>query len=305
MISAGMVKELRERTGAGMMDCKRALTETDGDMDKAIEVLREKGLAAAAKRAGKIAAEGLVRTYISEDKLHGAMVEVNCETDFVSSNKDFIDFADNIAKQAALSKSNTVEELLGEKYIAGDSTVKDALTALIAKIKENMNIRRFVRFDADEKGIIKDYVHGGGRIGVLVYLTCEKKEGLEEIAKDIAMQVAAANPQYLTPDDVTDDVLDREKEIYKTQAMNEGKPENIAEKMVHGRIEKFYKEVCLMEQLWIRDGDYTIKKLLDEKSKELGAAITIKRFARFEKGEGIEKKTEDFASEVASQIHNA
>lgn len=305
MITAGMVKELRERTGAGMMDCKRALTETDGDLEKAIEVLREKGLAAAAKRAGRVAAEGLVETYISEDNLHGALVEVNCETDFVASNEDFVAFTKNIAKQAALSKSNDVEGLLNEKYIAGDSSVKDVLTALIAKIGENMTLRRFVRFDVEEKGILKDYIHGGGRIGVLVYLASEKAEGLEGLAKDIAMQIAAANPQYLTRNDVTADVLEREKEIYKTQAMNEGKPENIAERMVAGRIEKFYKEVCLMEQLWIRDGDYTIKKLLDEKSKENGSAITIKRFARFEKGEGIEKKSEDFASEVASQINKA
>lgn len=305
MISAALVKELRERTGAGMMDCKRALTEANGDMDKAIEGLREKGLAAAAKRAGRIAAEGLVDTYISEDGLKGALVEVNCETDFVASNKDFIDFTKNIAKQVVLSQPNDVESLLNAKYMGGDSTVKETLTALIAKIGENMTIRRIAKFSVDEKGVLKDYIHGGGRIGVMVYLTCEKTEGLEELAKDIAMQVAAANPQYLTRDEVPADVLAREKEIYKTQAMSDGKPENIAEKMVAGKVEKFYKEVCLMEQLWIRDGDYTIKKLLDEKSKELGAAIAVKKFARFEKGEGIEKKSEDFASEVASQINRA
>lgn len=302
MITAGMVKELRERTGAGMMDCKRALTESDGDMEKAIEVLREKGLAAAAKRAGRVAAEGLIESYISDEGKKGALVEVNCETDFVASNEDFVDFAKNIAKQAALSNANDIEELLNEKYINGDSSVKDVLTGLIAKIGENMTLRRFARFEADENGVLKDYIHGGGRIGVMVSLSSEKPEGLEDLAKDIAMQVAAANPLFLTRNEVPADMLESEKEIYKTQAMNEGKPENIAERMVAGRVEKYYKEICLMEQVWIRDADYTISKLLEEKSKENGAAIAVKRFARFEKGEGIEKKSEDFASEVASQI---
>lgn len=305
MITAEMVKELRERTGAGMMDCKRALTEAEGDMDKAIEVLREKGLAAAAKKAGRIASEGLVETYISDDGKYGAVVEVNCETDFVAKNDDFISFVKNIAKQAATSNAKDVEELLNEKYIAGEGTVKETLTALVAKIGENMNLRRFERFVKTEKGILKDYIHGGGRIGVMVQLSCEKEDGLDEVAKDIAMQVAASNPAYISRDEVTHDVIDREKEIYKAQAMNEGKPEAIAEKMVQGRLQKYFKEVCLIEQLWIRDSDYTIKKYLEEKSKALGAPITVKKFARFEKGEGIEKKTEDFAAEVQAQINKA
>jgi translation elongation factor Ts len=305
MITAEMVKELRERTGAGMMDCKRALSSADGDMEKAIEILREKGLAAAAKKVGRIAAEGLVETYISEDGNLGAVVEVNCETDFVGKNEDFISFTKNIAKQAAHSNAKDVEELQNEKYIAGEGTVKEALTALIAKIGENMNLRRFERFVKEEKGILKDYIHGGGRIGVMVYLASESGDNLGELAKDVAMQIAAANPQCITRDQVPADVIEKEREIYKTQAMNEGKPENIAEKMVQGRLEKYYKEVCLMEQLWIRDGDYSIKKLLEEKSKQNGAPISIKKFIRLEKGEGLEKRNEDFASEVQAQINKA
>jgi len=305
MITAEMVKELRERTGAGMMDCKRALSNTEGDMDKAIEVLREKGLAAAAKKAGRIASEGLVETYISEDGKFGAVVEVNCETDFVGKNQDFISFIKNISKQAALSNAQTVEELLNEKYIAGENTVNEVLTGLISTIGENMKLRRFERFVKEQNGILKDYIHGGGRIGVIVHLACENENGLEEVAKEITMQIAAANPIYISRDEVTGDVIEKEREIYKVQAMNEGKPENIAEKMVKGRIDKYYKEVCLLEQLWIKDQDYTIQKLLDEKSKTIGAKILVKKFARFEKGEGIEKKSEDFAAEVQAQINKA
>lgn len=305
MITAEMVKELRERTGAGMMDCKRALTESNGDMGKAIEILREKGLAAAAKKAGRIASEGLVETYISEDGNLGAIVEINCETDFVAKNEDFLAFVKNAAKQAAHSNAKDVESLLNEKYIAGEGTVKDVLTGLVAKIGENMNFRRFRRFVKENNGILKDYIHGGGRIGVLVQLECEKEAGLDELAKDIAMQIAAANPLYIARDQVTADVIEKEKEIYKAQAMNEGKPEAIAEKMVQGRLQKYFKEVCLLEQLWIRDADYTIQKLLDEKSKSVGAKISVVKFARFEKGEGIEKKTEDFAAEVQAQIKKA
>lgn len=305
MITAEMVKELRERTGAGMMDCKRALSESDGDMEKAIEILREKGLAAAAKKAGRIASEGLVETYISDDGKLGSIVEVNCETDFVAKNEDFISFVKNVAKQAAHSSSTSIEMLLNEKYIAGEGTIKDVLTGLVAKIGENMNFRRFERITKVNNGVIKDYIHGGGRIGVLVQLECENEDGLDELAKDIAMQVAAANPLYISRDQVTVDVIEKEKEIYKVQAMNEGKTEAIAEKMVQGRLQKFFKEVCLLEQVWIRDADYTIQKLLDEKSKIAGAKITVNKFIRFEKGEGIEKKVEDFAAEVQAQINKA
>lgn len=299
MITAAMVKELRERTGAGMMDCKKALNETSGDMEKAIEVLREKGLAAAAKKLGRIAAEGIVTTYISEDMKIGSVVEVNCETDFVAANDDFKSLANNVAKMAAYTKATTVEELLVEKYIGDEnSTVQEAVTALIAKIGENISVRRFKKFNV-ENGIIQSYIHGNGKIGVLVQLDCEKQDDvLKTIGKDVAMQVAAANPLFLNKDAVDNESLEKEKEIFRVQALNEGKPENIVEKMVMGRINKYYKEVCLVEQVWVKNGDYTISKYLQEESKKIGASIEIANFERFERGEGIEKKEDNFAEEV-------
>ncbi|ERI92901.1 translation elongation factor Ts [Clostridiales bacterium oral taxon 876 str. F0540] len=303
MITAQMVKELRERTGAGMMECKKALNESNGDLDKAIEILRERGLAAAAKKAGRVASEGLVETYISDDKKSGSIVEINCETDFVSANEEFAALSKNIAKQVASTNAKTVDELVEEKYIADNNiSIKDAVTALIAKLGENMAVRRFNRFTID-KGVVHSYIHGGGRIGVLVEVACEKdSEEVLNVAKDVAMQVAAANPLFLSRDQVDTDTLSKEREIYKVQAMNEGKPENIAEKMVEGRIQKYYKENCLLEQVWIRNSDLTITKYLQEKSKEVGAPITVTRFVRFEKGEGIEKKEENFAEEVRKQM---
>lgn len=303
MITAAMVKELRERTGSGMMDCKKALNETNGDMDKAIEVLREKGLAAATKKAGRIAAEGVVVTYISEDMKTGAVVEVNCETDFVAANEDFKALASNVAKMVAVSNSTTVEELLAEKYVGDESvTLQEAVTALIAKLGENMSVRRFEKFVA-ESGIVQSYIHGGGKIGVLVQLSCEKQDDvLKTVAKDVAMQVAAANPLFLNKDQVDNESLEKEKEIYRVQALNEGKPENIVEKMVMGRISKYYKEVCLVDQVWVKNGDYTIGKYVAEEGKKIGAAVEVVRFARFERGEGIEKKEENFAEEVQRQV---
>ncbi|MBI6875008.1 translation elongation factor Ts [Clostridium aciditolerans] len=303
MITAQMVKELRERTGAGMMDCKKALNEVNGDTEKAIELLREKGLAAAAKKAGRVAAEGLVKTYISENGKVASIVEVNCETDFVSANEAFVELADNAAKQAANSNAKTVEELVEEKYIADENiTVKDAVTALIAKLGENMAVRRFEKLVV-ENGTIESYIHGGGRIGVLVKVECEKESPvLKEVAKDVAMQVAATNPLFLNRDAVDNESLEKEKEIYRVQALNEGKPEKIVDKMVVGRVQKYYKENCLVEQVWVRNPDLTIEKYLQEKSKEVGAPITIAAYARFEKGEGIEKKEENFAEEVQKQM---
>lgn len=303
MITAAMVKELRERTGAGMMDCKKALGETDGDMERAIEVLREKGLAAAAKKAGRIAAEGIVTTYITEDMKIGAVVEVNCETDFVAANEDFKALAENVAKMAANTSVTTVEELLAEKYIADENiTLQEAVTALIAKLGENMSVRRFEKFVV-ENGVIQSYIHGNGKIAVLVQLACDKQdEVLKVVAKDLAMQVAAANPLFLNKDKVDNAALETEKEIFRVQALNEGKPENIVEKMVMGRINKYYKEVCLVEQVWVKNGDYTIAKYLQEEGKKIGATIDVVRFARFERGEGIEKKEENFAEEVAKQL---
>ncbi|MFR5263873.1 translation elongation factor Ts [Clostridium sp.] len=297
MISAKMVKELREKTSAGMMDCKKALTETNGDMEKAVEFLREKGLAAAAKKSGRIAAEGIVKTYVSEDKKKGAIIELNCETDFVAINEEFVGFAGEIAKLVAEKELNTVEEVLAAD-LAG-KTVQDTLTELIAKIGENMNLRRVERFSA-ESGLVQEYIHGGGRIGVMVELACDNtSDVLVQLAKDVAMQIAAANPLFLSEADVDAKSLETEREVYRAQALNEGKPEKIVEKMVEGRIKKYFKEVCLLDQQWVKNGDMTISKLLEEKSKEIGAPVSIVRYARFERGEGIEKKEENFAEEVA------
>jgi elongation factor Ts len=301
MITAQSVKELRERTGAGMMNCKKALTETDGDLEKAVELLREKGLAAAAKKAGRVAAEGLVKTYISEDKKKAAIVEVNCETDFVAANEQFIAFVDKIAEFVVDTTANTVEELANVKF-DGDKTVQESLTELIATLGENMTVRRFEKFSVD-KGELQTYIHGGGRIGVVVELACENASPvLAEVAKELCMQVAAANPLFLNKDSVDQEAVEKEKEIYRVQALNEGKPENIVDKMVMGRVQKYYKEVCLLEQPWVKDGDKTITKFVEEKSKEAGSPISVVKFTRFERGEGIEKIVEDFAEEVARQM---
>ena len=301
MITAQAVKELRERTGAGMMDCKKALTETNGDMEKAVEVLREKGLAAAAKKAGRVAAEGIVKTFISEDMKKGAMVEVNCETDFVADNAEFIEFAGKVAEMAANNDVSTVEELVALKY-NDDKTVQEVLTELIAKIGENMTVRRFEKV-AVENGVVQSYIHGGGRIGVLVQLACDSNSSeLTQVAKDVCMQIAAANPLFLSENEVDSKALETEKEIYRAQALNEGKPEKIVEKMVEGRIKKYYKEVCLLNQPWVKDADKSISKYLEEKSKEVGSPITVQKYFRFERGEGIEKKEENFAEEVAKQL---
>lgn len=301
MISAKVVKELREMTGAGMMECKKALTKTDGDIEKAIEFLREKGLASAAKKAGRVAAEGLVKTYVTEDGKNASIVEVNCETDFVALNEQFVQFTENLAKFVITSSATTVEELLAEKF-DGEKTVQETLTNLIATLGENMTVRRFKKFSV-EKGAIQGYVHGGGRIGVIVEAVCDTESPVvTEVAKELCMQVAAANPLFLSEADVDQQSIEKEKEIYRVQALNEGKPEKIVEKMVEGRIKKYYKEVCLLDQPWVKDGDKSISKLVAEKSKEVGSEITIKSFVRFERGEGIEKVVEDFATEVAKQM---
>lgn len=301
MISAKVVKELREMTGAGMMECKKALTKTDGDIEKAVEYLREKGLASAAKKAGRVAAEGLVKTYVTEDGKQASIVEVNCETDFVALNEQFAQFAENLAKFVITSSATTVEELLAEKF-DGEKTVQETLTNLIATLGENMTVRRFKKFSV-ESGAIQGYVHGGGRIGVIVEAVCETESPVvAEVAKELCMQVAAANPLFLSEADVDQQSIEKEKEIYRVQALNEGKPEKIVEKMVEGRIKKYYKEVCLLDQAWVKDGDKSVSKLVAEKSKEVGSEITIKSFVRFERGEGIEKVVEDFATEVAKQM---
>ena len=291
MITASQVKDLREKTGAGMMDCKKVLTETDGDMEKAIELLRERGIAKAAKKSGRIAAEGLVESYISEDGKVGAVVEVNAETDFVAKNDEFKTFVASVAKQVVEKNPKDLDDLLAQESIdEAGKTVKDVLTDKIAKIGENMNIRRFTRFESE--GLLESYIHGDGKIAVLVNM----KGGDHEVAKDVCMQIAAARPEYLNEASVPEDRLNKEKEILKVQTMNEGKPEAIAEKIVQGRIRKFFEEVCLVDQPFVKDPNKKVSELLKEHNAE------VVEFARFEKGEGIEKKEENFAEEVMKQL---
>ena len=294
------VQTLRERTGCGMMDCKKALTETDGDMEKAIEVLREKGLAAAAKKAGRIAAEGVVYAYVDEAKKIGVVIEVNSETDFVAKNDSFIAFVDTCAKTIAEQNPATVEALLDCKAAGSNETVADMLREKILTIGENMKIRRFARYE----GEVVTYIHGGGRIGVMVGFETDlaDKAEFKDYAKDIAMQVAASAPTYLDKASVPSETIEKEKEILTVQAINEGKPANIAEKMVMGRISKYYKEVCLLEQTFIKDGDLSVTQYTEKVAKELGGSIKVTGFVRYEKGEGLEKKEDNFADEVASMI---
>ena len=290
MITAELVKQLREKTGAGMMDCKKVLTETDGDMEKAAELLRERGIAKAAKKSGRVAAEGLVCSYVSEDKKVGAIVEVNAETDFVAKNEEFKAFCADVAEIVAKKNPADVEALLVEKYKDTDKTVQETLTGKIATIGENMTIRRFARFETN--GLVESYIHGDGKIAVLVELA----KGDSTLAKDVCMQIAAAKPEYLKREDVPADAVNKEMEILKAQAMNEGKPAEIAEKMVQGRIGKFYSEICLLDQEFVKDPNVKVGAMVSSKGGE------IVRFARFEKGEGIEKKEENFAEEVMKQL---
>ena len=292
MITAAQVKELREKTGAGMMDCKKVLTETDGDMEKAMELLRERGIAKAAKKSDRIAAEGLVECYISEDGKIGSVVEVNAETDFVAKNEEFRSFVADVAKQVVEKNPKDVEDLLNQESISeAGKNVQEVLTDKIATIGENMNIRRFARFETAD-GLIEKYIHGDGKIAVLVNM----KSGDETLAKDICMQIAAARPEYLDRDSVPAERVEKEKEILKAQTINEGKPEAIAEKIVMGRLGKFYGEICLVEQDYVKDPNIKINKLLADNGAE------VVEFARFEKGEGIEKKEENFAEEVRKQM---
>lgn len=290
-ITVSQVKELRERTGAGMMDCKKALTATDGDMDKAIDYLREKGLSKAAKKASRVAAEGLVDIYLDEANKVAALVEVNCETDFVANTDDYKNLVHSITKHVALTKPADMQALLDSTFTGSDKKVSEIVTEAIAKIGEKVDIRRFSVYEYGSH-TLGHYIHGAGKIGVLV----ELEGGDEELAKHVAMHIAAANPGYMDRTVVPADVLDHEKEVLAEQARNEGKPEKIIEKMVMGRIQKFYKENCLVDQEFVMDPDKTISGLLKEKNAK---AI---RFVRYQLGEGIEKKQEDFASEVQSFI---
>ena len=291
MVTASLVKELREKTGAGMMDCKKVLTETDGDLEKATELLRERGIAKAAKKSGRVAAEGIVEAYISEDGKVGAIVEVNSETDFVGKNEEFRTFVMNVAKQVVEKNPADVESLLAQDSIEEPGkTVQEVLVGKIATIGENLNIRRFARFASE--GLVEKYIHGDGKIAVLINM----KKGSKEVAKDVCMQIAAARPEYLNEESVPAERIEKEKEILKIQTMNEGKPEAIAEKIVEGRIGKFFSEICLLDQQFVKNPDIKVSQLLKEKDAE------VVEFARFEKGEGIEKKEENFAEEVMKQL---
>ena len=303
-ITAGMVKELREMTGAGMMDCKKALTETNGDMDAAIEFLRKNGQAKAEKKAGRIAAEGIVKAVVKDDKL-AAIVEVNSETDFVAKNDDFQGFVDAVVNQIADSDAADMDAFMAEAWAADTSkTVKDALVEKIAVIGENLNIRRFEKVSA-ENGCVVSYIHGGGRIGVLVAADTDVvNDEIKTCLKNVAMQVAAMSPKYVSRDEVSQDYLDHEKEILLAQAKKENpeKPDNIIEKMIIGRLNKEMKEICLLDQVYVQDSDLTVAKYVDKVAKENGAKMTVTKFVRFETGEGIEKKQENFAEEVAAQM---
>lgn len=305
MVTAQMVKELRERTGAGMMDCKKALNETDGDMEKAIDFLREKGLAATAKKAGRIAAEGLVASYIDADAKVGALAEVNCETDFVARNEDFKKFAQDVAKQAASTTAPDVDAFLTEPWLGDSSkTVKDMLTEMVAVIGENMTIRRFEKFAAEE-GCVAGYIHGGGSIGVMIEAkTAVVNDDVKSCIRNIAMQVAAMSPKYISRDEVPADYLEHEKEILMVQAKTENpdKPENIIEKMIIGRLNKEMKEICLLDQSYVQDSDKTVKEYIESVAKAAGTEISIAKCVRFKTGEGIEKKQDDFAGEVCNMF---
>ena len=299
-ITAGMVKELREMTGAGMMDCKNVLVEADGDMDKAVELLREKGLAKAAKKAGRVAAEGLVKLAFSDDAKKAAVIEVNSETDFVAKNDEFVDFVQTLANMA-IDAEPDMDKFMQLQY-TDEGTVQEALNNKIAKIGENMNIRRFANF-SQPGCVYVGYVHGAGKIGVIVGLETEASAAeVEVVGKDVAMQVASMSPKFVDDTEVDADWLEEEKKIAVQQLLNEGKPEAMLERIIPGKMKAILKEVCLVDQKFVKNGDLTVKQYVDEAAKELGKPIRVASMVRFEVGEGIEKKEENFAEEVAKQM---
>lgn len=290
-ITASMVKELREKTGAGMLDCKKALMETNGDMEKAIDYLREKGIASAAKKAGRIAAEGLVAVKAEGNK--AVIVEVNSETDFVAKNEQFQTLVKNLADHILANTPANVEEALAQKFNGEDKTVEEYINSSIATIGEKISLRRFAVVEKGDNAVFGTYLHMGGRIGVITVL-----EGTNdaELAKDIAMHVAAINPSYVSHEEVPSEELEREKEVLKQQALNEGKPENIVAKIVEGRLGKFYERVCLLDQPFVKDGDQKVGKYVESKG------ASVKSFIRYEVGEGLEKREDNFADEVKAQM---
>ncbi|KAB8138766.1 elongation factor Ts [Gracilibacillus oryzae] len=291
-ISAKLVKELREKTGAGMMDCKKALQETDGDIDQAIDYLREKGIAKAAKKADRIAAEG--SAYVEVEGNTAVLLEVNCETDFVTKNEQFQTLLKQLAQHILSQKPENVEEALKQPLNGEGESVEEFINSNIAKIGEKLSLRRFTTFTKSDQGAFGAYLHMGGRIGVVTVL-----EGTtdEQVAKDIAMHAAAVNPRYLSRDAVSAEDIEKEREVLKTQALNEGKPANIVEKMVEGRLNKFFEEICLLEQSFVKDPDQKVKQIV----KKHNAEVTT--FVRYEVGEGIEKREDNFAEEVMSQVN--
>ncbi len=302
-ISASMVKELREMTGAGMMDCKSALVECDGDMDKAVEILREKGLAKAAKKASRVAAQGLVRISFAADNSKAAIVEVNSETDFVAKNDEFVAFVENLADLAlnCACSSDDIEAFLAQSYDSG-VTVQDELNNKIAKIGENMSVRRFCRLE--EAGCkYVGYLHGGGTIGALIGIKTDADfADVEAVGKDVAMQVASMNPSFLKREDVDSDYIEHEKKILHQLVINEGAKPELVDKIVEGKLNKELKEVCLLEQKFVKDNDLTVKQYVANAAKDLGQSLEVVSMVRYLVGEGIEKEEEDFAAEVAKQM---
>jgi elongation factor Ts len=302
-ITPAMIKELREQTGAGFGDVKSALNEANGNMEQAVVILRKKGLAAAGKKAGRVTAEGTVAARVEGNT--GVLVEVNCETDFVGRNENFRKFAEEVATAVAQSQAPSVEDFLNETWPGSSEPVSQKVAEQIASIKENISIRRFARFEAPENATIGTYIHGGGKIGVMVEVVANNggtEADRSEIAKDVAMHIAAAEPRFLRREDVTEKDLETEREIARDAALKSGKPENIVEKMVTGKMEKFYGEACLLEQPYIKDDKSTVTQYLQSRGKAQGCQYSVTRFTRYKLGEGIEKRSEDFAAEVASYM---
>ncbi len=302
-VTASLVKELRERTGAGMMDCKKVLVETSGDIDKAIELLREKGLAKAAKKAGRVASQGLVKLAFSADGKKAAIIEVNSETDFVAKNEEFIEFVDVLAQKALETGSDDMETFMALPY-KDEGNVQDALNNKIAKIGENMNVRRYAKYETP--GVVYvGYSHGNGKIGVIVgFETDASVEEIGVMGKDVAMQVASMNPKFIDESSIDPEYIESEKKILVQQALNEGKPADIVEKMVAGRLKKEMKETCLVEQKFVKDGELSVKQYIDNSAGAIGKSAKVVEMIRYEVGEGIEKKEENFAEEVAKQMNN-
>ncbi len=307
-ISAQHVKELRERTGAGMMECKKALTEAKGDMEEAITILRKRGLASAAKKAGRITSEGLVDIQISpvNGKSAGAIVELNCETDFVARTEEFKALVAQLASHILVRKPSSVEEMLSQRFDPGDAkTIREELTDRMARIGENLSLRRFERFELDGTGVLGKYIHAGGKIGVLVDLGVAgvetQREELQHLVHDVAMHVAASDPRFLGRKDVPADVLENEKEIARAK-VPAGKPPQVIEKIMEGQLTKFYGEVCLLEQPFVKEPGVTVGQWVSQEGSAIGGTVEIRRYVRFKTGEGLEKRGDDFAAEVAAQL---